>query len=186
MRLTTLLANGLWTASNLPAYRRFVRALPEPQFTQRRLLRDLLRQNVHTLFGKAHGFERISSYEEFTRRVPLSDYTAFEPWIARIRQGEQNVLTWEPVTHLVPTSGSTSGRKLVPFTPGLQRQFNSGLAAWLNDLTRQSPGLLGGRAYWSISPALQGEFSEESVVPIGFEEPPARAWLKPLWPSRLA
>src|SRR5436190_15037974 len=122
MRLTTILANGLWAASNLPAYGRFIRALREPQLTQRRLLRGLLSRDAHTCFGKAHAFERVSSYEEFTQKVPLSDYADFEPWIARIQQGEQNVLTREPVTRLVPTSGSTGGRKLIPFTASLQRQ----------------------------------------------------------------
>src|SRR6266545_1653042 len=169
MRLKATIANAIWTASNLPAYRRFRQALREPQITQRQKLSDLLKQNVNTAFGKAHGFDRIGTYEEFTHRVPLSDYSALEPWIARIRQGDRNVLTREPVTHLVPTSGSTGARKLIPFTAGLQREFNAAIGPWLADLHRRSPGLLAGPAYWSVTPVLRDDAAEESAVPIGFD-----------------
>lgn len=168
MPLTATIANALWAASNLPAHWRFRRALRQPQIVQRQKLRDLLAQNAGTAFGRAHGFDRIDSHEEFTRRVPLSDYAAFEPWIARIRHGEENVLTREPVTHLIPTSGSTGARKLIPFNAGLQREFNAALGPWLVDLTRQSPGLMGGPAYWSITPAMGAENAGASAVPIGF------------------
>src|SRR5437660_12493853 len=105
------IANTLWTASNVPAYLRFRRALREPHIAQRRKLRELITQNANTAFAKAHGFAEIRSYEDFTRRVPLSDFSAFEPWIDRIRCGEKNVLTHEPVTHLIQTSGSNGPRK---------------------------------------------------------------------------
>ncbi len=168
MLLKATIANCLWAASNLPAYLRFRRAVREPQFAQRRKLRDLITRNANTAFGKAHGFDEIRSYEDFTRRVPLSDYIAFEPWIDRIRRGEKNVLTREPVTHLVPTSGSTGARKLIPFTAGLQREFNAALGPWLVDLARQHPGLIGGPAYWSITPVMSELATESSAMPIGF------------------
>jgi hypothetical protein len=167
MLLKATIANCLWAASNLPAYLRFRRAVREPQFAQRRKLRALITRNANTAFGKAHGFDEIRGYKDFTRRVPLSDYSAFEPWIDRIRRGEKNVLTREPVTHLVPTSGSTGARKLIPFTAGLQREFNAALGPWLVDLARQHPGLIGGPAYWSITPVMSELATESSAVPIG-------------------
>src|SRR5437763_1336893 len=115
MPLRATVTNALWAASNLPAYRRFRRALREPLIAQHKKLHDLVEQNADTAFGKAHQFNKIASYEEFTRRVPLWDYAPLEPWIARIREGERRVLTRDPVTHLVPTSGSTGPRKLIPF-----------------------------------------------------------------------
>ncbi|EEF61888.1 GH3 auxin-responsive promoter [Pedosphaera parvula Ellin514] len=124
---------------------------------------------MHTAFGKAHGFQDIQSYTDFAEKVPLTDYDALLPWIDRIRQGEQCVLTNEPVTHLVPTSGTTGARKLIPFTKGLQREFNAAIGPWLIDLQSQAPGLLGGPAYWSITPAIRPKQAETSVVPIGFE-----------------
>jgi hypothetical protein len=90
--------------------------------------------------------------------------------VERIRRGELNVLTREPVKHLVPTSGSTGARKLIPFTAGLQSEFNAAIGPWLLDLQRQFPALLGGPAYWSITPPLAALPAEkESAIPIGFE-----------------
>src|ERR1041385_5134467 len=168
MQFKATFANCLWTASNIPAWLRFRRASREPQAAQRSKLRSLIKHNANTAFGKTHGFEGIRSYKDFTERVPISDYSAFEPWIDRIRNGQKNVLTTEPVNYLIPTSGSTAARKLIPFTGGLQREFSAALGPWLEDLAIQQPGLLGGPAYWSITPALNEQANESSAVPIGF------------------
>src|SRR5262245_53704715 len=111
MHPTATLANALWTVSNLPAYWQFRRALNDPGEAQEQKLRSLIQRNANTAFGKAHGFHSIGNYVEFARHVPLRDYQALEPWVARIRRGEANVLTQDQVTHLVPTSGSTGARK---------------------------------------------------------------------------
>jgi hypothetical protein len=163
------IANTLWAASNLPAYWRFRRALCDPAAAQHQRLRHLLARNSNTAFGKAHAFDRISNYEEFARRVPLVDYAGVESWVDRIRRGEKSILTAETVTHLVPTSGSTGARKLIPFTAGLQREFNAAIGPWLTDLSRQHPGIVGGPAYWSVTPTLEAKIPEQSAVPIGFD-----------------
>src|SRR5215469_8049561 len=139
MLFKATIANCLWATSNLPAYLRFRRALREPVLAQRRKLRDLITHNANTAFGKAHVFDQIRSYEDFTRCVPLSDFSDLEPWIDRIRRGEKNVLTRETVTHLIPTSGSTGARKLIPFTAGLQQEFNAAVGPWLLDLQMKFP-----------------------------------------------
>src|SRR5882757_7919161 len=116
MNLKAAIANSLWSATNLPSYVRFRRALQQPEIAQRCRLQTYLEQNAQTAFGQAHDFNSIRSYGDFVKRVPLMDYEDLEPWIERIRRGAANVLTCEPVTRLVPTSGSTGARKLIPFT----------------------------------------------------------------------
>jgi hypothetical protein len=118
MNLSAAIANSLWTASNVPALIQFRRALNRPTETQMQLLRGYLTRNADTAYGNAHGFGKIKNYEEFSRKVPLADYDDIEPWIARIMRGENRVLTSEPVTRLIPTSGSSGARKLIPFTAG--------------------------------------------------------------------
>ena len=163
------LANGAWLAASVPAWLRFRRALARPEETQRGILRRLLSENAASAYGRAHGFGEIRNYEEFRERVPIVEYDELAPWIARIRRGEQAVLTREPVTRLVPTSGSTGGRKLIPFTARLQREFNAAIGPWMLDLCRAHPTVAGGPAYWSISPAISA-MAEESAVPIGFDD----------------
>jgi hypothetical protein len=169
------LANGLWFGSNVPAWSCFRRVVVRPGEVQRRLLARMLTSNAETAFGRAHGFGSIRSYEDFARKVPRMDHADHAPWIERVRLGEPNVLTRDPVTHLVPTSGTAGGRKLIPFTRSLKRGFNAALGPWLVDLARQRPGLLGGPAYWSVTPSIgrmsaqEDPVATDSAVPIGFE-----------------
>jgi hypothetical protein len=170
MNLSAAIANSLWTASNVSALIQFRRALNHPAEMQLQLLRDYLARNADSAYGKAHDFGGIHSYEEFARCVPLADYEDIEPWIERIRRGESNVLTSDVVTHLIPTSGSTGARKLIPFTVGLQSEFNRAISPWIASLYSRHPSVALGTAYWSISPAFQIQDAEPSVVPIGFED----------------
>ena len=163
------LANAAWLATSIPAWQRFRRALQRPAEAQADILRRLLASNLDSAYGRAHGFEKIRSYEQFRERVPVVDYDDVAPWIARIVRGEKSVLTCEPITRLVPTSGSTGGRKLIPYTTSFQRELNRAIGPWMVDLCRQHPSVPLGPAYWSISPALPTS-NEPSAVPIGFDD----------------
>ncbi len=169
MKLLPALANAAWLAASLPAWQRFRRALQSPAETQAAILRDLVARNTESAYGRAHGFGEIRDYAEFRERVPIADYDDLAPWIARIVRGERSVLTREPVTRLVPTSGSTGGRKLIPFTETFQSELNRAIGPWMMDLARRYPSVPLGPAYWSISPAITTK-PEESAVPIGFED----------------
>lgn len=169
MQLVPTIANALWMAACVPAHARFQHALRDPEAAQRSRLRAYLERNAGTAFGRKHDFGALDSYEAFARRVPMGDYESFAPWLDRIREGQRHVLTSEPVTHLVPTSGSTQARKLIPFTSTLQREFQGAISPWLVDLVRRHPAMLCGPAYWSVSPALGAPQTEPSAIPIGFE-----------------
>lgn len=170
MNIPVAIANSLWLASNWPPLISYRQALRCPVEIQARLLRGYLTKNADTAFGRGHGFSQIKCYDEFARRVPLSDYDDLRPWIERIQSGEGRTITADRITHLVPTGGSTGSRKLIPFTAGLQREFNRAIGAWIADLYGRHPSLGIGAAYWSISPAIQIENPEASAVRIGFDD----------------
>ncbi|MCP4661052.1 MAG: GH3 auxin-responsive promoter family protein [bacterium] len=164
------LANSLWTGGNLGRWHRFRRALHDPGRVQRRILARCLRSNAETLYGRRHGFAGIDSPDEFQRRVPLSVYDDYVPLVDRIRDGEQGVLTREPVLRLMPSSGSTAARKLIPLTRSFLAELQRGIGPWIVDLYRRHPRLKRGTAYWSISPAIATPDGEPSAVPIGFDD----------------
>ena len=164
------LANTAWLAQGLPAVRRFERALRNPAATQGRLLQQHLRMSRGTAWGRSIRLDRVDDQAGFRQRIPLQTYHDLQPWIERIAAGEPAVLTHEPVTRLIPTSGSTSAIKLIPYTAGLQQQFNAAIRAWIFDLCRQFPKLRNGPAYWSISPAMQIALTNSGKVPIGFDD----------------
>ena len=170
MNLAATLANTAWLAASLPAHAHFRRSLRNPSNAQAQRLRHLLAHHANTVYGRRHAFASIKTYEEFTYRVPPITYDGLVPWITRIQSGEPNVLTREPVTHLIPTSGSTSARKLIPFTAALQTEFNAAIGPWIVDLFMRNPSLTGGPAYWSISPLDREHTPSPSVVPIGFAD----------------
>lgn len=162
--------NLAWLASQAGSRRRFARQLHAPEKTQDKILRTLLARNASSAFGRAHGFSSIRTATEFADRVPLATYEQLAPWIGRIRAGEPAVLTDAPVTHLIPTGGSSGARKLIPFTAPLQREFSAAIGPWVSDLYATHPRASLGPSYWSISPAGKIAAAETCAVPIGFDD----------------
>lgn len=181
MTARALAANVGWLASALPAALSFERALRRPEEAQRELLLQLLQQNAPCAYGRRHDFESIRSYEQFRATVPVVTADEIAPWIERIAQGEERVLTAEPVTRLMPTSGSTGPRKLIPVTAGLQRQFNRAVAAWITDLARDHASIVSGPAYWSVTPAFQAAPEATTRVRVGFESDSAYLGARCAW-----
>src|SRR5438105_2122006 len=115
--------NSVWmlaAAREAGAFRRATRHVARTQAT---LLADIVRVNCNTVFGRTHGFRRIDSPSEFQRRVPLSGYDDYTAAIQRIAAGNVGELMADAVETLQPTSGSTGGEKLIPYTATLRRQF---------------------------------------------------------------
>ncbi len=166
------LANSLWWLASRASGAAYASALNHPDHAQEQVLRALLRKNSATAFGREHGLHEVSTSAEFGRRVPIRTYDELRPWIDRVRRGESAVLTSEPVSRLVPTSGSTAARKLIPYTAAMHRQLKKAIGPWIFDLYRSHPRALLGSSYWSISPVASDGFesAEDSGVPIGFEE----------------
>lgn len=178
------LANSIWWLASRRSYAAFTTALQDPDATQEQVLRSFLRKNACTGFGKEHGLSEECTPADFACRVPIRNYDELRPWIDRIRQGETKVLTAEPVRRLVPSSGSTAARKLIPYTASMHSQLNQAIGPWIFDLYRTHPQALLGVAYWSISPVCtdQFKFADESSIPIGFDDDAAYLgkWHKPL------
>jgi hypothetical protein len=189
-RATATLANSAWSAASVPAYAAFARALHDPGRAQEQLLRRHLSANADTAFGREHGFAEIRSPDQFARRVPPRDYDELRPWIERIRRGEPNVLTARPVRRLVPTSGSTAARKLIPYTDAMQAELNRAIGPWIVDLYRTRTRALSGSAYWSVTPLPEALAPSDagSVVPIGFDDDAAYlgGWRKYLVDAAMA
>ena len=115
-------------------------------------LGKILSDNKYADYGARYAFGEIRSVGDYQKKVPLTVYEDYAPYIERILNKEPDVLTREPVTLLEPTSGSSSARKLIPYTRGLQREFSSAIYKWLWDINRNFPRLKYGRFYFSITP----------------------------------
>ena len=115
-------------------------------------LGKIITNNRHTVYGKKYSFGDIKSVSDYQNKVPLSVYEDYMPYIEKIKNKEPNVLTSEPVLLLEPTSGSSSAKKLIPYTRGLQREFSAAVYTWLWDLNKNFPRLKYGQIYFSVTP----------------------------------
>lgn len=88
-----------------------------PHDVQNQLFAKLLSQGTKTLYGATHHFDKIKSYEDFQKLVPLQDYEGLKPYINRLIDGEQSILWPGETKWFAKSSGTTSDRsKFIPVT----------------------------------------------------------------------
>lgn len=83
---------------------------------QEKLMKQLVKTAKQTEFGKDHEFEKIESYEDFKKQIPVRDYEQLKPYIEKIKAGKENVLWKGKPIYFAKTSGTTSGIKYIPIT----------------------------------------------------------------------
>jgi hypothetical protein len=158
-----------WLGVQARSARRFHRALRHPERAQQRRLAELVSVLGPSAYGRHVGLDRVRTLADL-QRLPVADYEALSPWVDRIAAGEAGVLSTEPVEVLEPTGGSTGGTKLVPTTARLRAELATAVGAWMVDLHRHLPGLIGTRQYWSVSRAVREHRTTAGGMPIGFDD----------------
>ena len=145
------------------------------------LLRGYLRKAAGTELGAALDFGRIRAagddealYRAYAETVPVAGYDRIEPLVKRVMEGERRLFTRDRIRLLEPTSGSSGGTKLIPYTDGLRREYLRGIRPWIHSLLSHVPEVRRGSWYWSISPAGQHQ-DASSAVPVGFQDDAAYA-----------
>ncbi|OQP54435.1 hypothetical protein A4R26_27555 [Niastella populi] len=107
--------------------------LADPVGCQEALMRSFVDSAKLTAFGKDHGFDKISTYEDFKKSVPLRNYEQLLPYIERIKAGEKDILWKGRPAFLGKTSGTTSKTKFIPVTKdSLKNHIGGGQYAPLN------------------------------------------------------
>jgi len=168
MSATARLIHRFWRWHAAPAARRLTAAMESPEAAQRAVLERILRTNAATDFGRAHGFGRIRRAEDFQSAVPLRDHGDFQPWIDAAAAGAPDVLTAGKPVAFLPTSGTDSGSKLIPWTAALAGEFHAALDPWVYGFMRSEPAAWTGAAYWSLSPPVWPEHRTAGGIRIGF------------------
>ncbi len=87
------------------------------QETQEKLLKNLIKKNKNTEYGKKAGFAEIKSVEDYQKKVPLTDYSDYSDYVQRMIKGERNLITSARIRRYVETSGSSGTPKVVPMSP---------------------------------------------------------------------
>jgi GH3 auxin-responsive promoter len=156
----------LWTRAPL-TLRKFAAVTRSPVESRDRLLREILRTNAGSVFGRQHGFAGITSFRQYQDQVPVAQYEDLEPYITRAMNGEPNQLTKHPPVLFTTTSGTTGASKYIPMTREGKEAKSRLTWLWLCGLYRDHPGIVGGRILSVVSPEIEGH--APSGVPIGAE-----------------
>lgn len=99
-----------------PDYVAFREECRDPFGTNEKLLLSILRDNKDTEYGLRYDFAHITSYEEYREKVPVIKYQDIAGDIDRMVEGEKNILTAYPFSHMNETSGTVGKAKLIPMT----------------------------------------------------------------------
>lgn len=101
--------NLQWRLDEIEFFKEF------PEKIQRKVLKELVENAKYTDYGVRHQFQKIGSYEDFRKNVPIVQYEDIEPYIARSKRGEHNVLWPGEVSYFAKSSGTTNDRsKYIP------------------------------------------------------------------------
>jgi len=87
-----------------------------PIKTQEKVFQYLISQAKNTTFGKDHSFDKIKSYDDYKKQVPVRDYEELKPYVEQILDGKDDVLWKGKPIYFAKTSGTTSGAKYIPIT----------------------------------------------------------------------
>ena len=88
-----------------------------PVETQNGVLFSQLYFAENTDYGKIHGFNSISNYNDFTRNVPIVTYEDFEPYIEKARQGNPDIFWPGYIRKFAKSSGTTNAKsKFIPIS----------------------------------------------------------------------
>ena len=86
-----------------------------PAEAQERILANLLKHGANTDYGRMYDLKATDDAVKFREKVPVSDYPSLQPFIDRMRAGEDHVLWDTPVRWFAKSSGTTAGKsKFIP------------------------------------------------------------------------
>jgi hypothetical protein len=159
----TAVAYGWARLHGVRAQRAFLRRAGRCAETQRRVLRRKLAWAAGTEYGRRHGFARIATPDDYRRAVPIVDYQAISPLVARVVAGERDILfpSRERLLMFAMTSGTTATPKYVPVTERYLAELAEGNFVWGMRLLRDHPAAIAHKILHIVSP------SRESAAPSG-------------------
>lgn len=162
MRLTVGAANLAVASSATPGTWAWWTGIHQLRKTQARIWEKIRNRNAMSDYGRQYRFDAKPTLTDL-RHLPIM--TGDD--LVTLSQHHRS-LTSDPILRHIATSGTSGGRKDIPYTASLLAEFQAGLDPWLASLYVRYPSLLAGCAYWQITPVIKEDklqpnpMSEES------------------------
>ena len=112
--------------------RQFLAATADCRTAQQTVLRDLLKLNGNSDFGREHGLDRATNTEEFRRCIQVSNYEYSRPWIEKLKPGHQAAMLGpdNPLLMFTLSSGTTADTKFIPVSRRFLDDYRRGWKTW--------------------------------------------------------
>ncbi len=155
-----LLVNGLiklqMTITKYTIWKPMLQAAKDPMHAQLSFLKQLVKENANTEFGKEHQFNKINSYEDYCRLVPIQSYESLSPYFTKQdKLKEASINSQQPFMYAV-TSGTTGASKLIPILDKTVKQNKKHQKLFTYIQYRDNPGTFSGKMLGIVSPAIEG------------------------------
>jgi hypothetical protein len=134
----------------------FMRQYGAPRETQQVLLRQILRRNAGTVFGRDHGFGKIETARDYQRQVPIRQWVDMSPYVDSVIDGQPAVLTKEPPYFFQRTTGTTGTPKMIPMTRRCLAAVKLTHRMWIYRALLDNPGMLRGRVMGILNAGIDG------------------------------
>lgn len=128
-----------------------------------------LERDKNTDYGQQFDFAAIHSIADYRQQVPVISYETIFPFIARMANGETNVLFSGLPIAFERTGGSSAGSKLIPYSNHSLMDFQRAILPWFAESIMQY-GLGNGGAYLAMSPATCQTEQTSGGISIGVSD----------------
>jgi len=114
----------------------------DPYSIQRSYLLKLLNRNRSTEYGQRYNFANIRSEKDFQYYVPINQYQDLEPYIVKIVDGQENILTSDKVIMFNLTSGTSDKPKFIPVSDVSMKSASALMRHWMYRTLLDHPAFL--------------------------------------------
>ncbi len=138
------------------AFKELLTNAENPEETQWKLLKRILKSHEHTLFGKKYGFSEISTYDEYIEKVPVHTYEELRGYIEQQRESDKCVLNAEKPLFYAVTSGTTGKPKYIPILQSTIDEYKTAQNIVSYTVFQQERRTYDGKIMAIVSPAIEG------------------------------
>lgn len=172
MNIINAITNLAMRLIALPVRLSLIYASKHPKQSSEKTLRNILKVNANTVYGREHHFSKIlwarnadQLFRLFEHAVEASDYEAFRPYVERHKQGEPDVLIPGKPIMYATTSGTTSKPKFIPISARYMRTVYSRMSKmWIWTVVTHRPHWQDGKLFQSVSKVIEGYAPDGTVT----------------------
>lgn len=108
-----------------------------PFFVQNQFLMEAISSNINCEYGKKYNFEKIINYQEYTKNVPIIEYSDIEDLIhEQFNNKNLTILSNEKFVFGYESSGTSGKPKIIPYTKTSQTINDKYISSYMLDMIK--------------------------------------------------